>query len=427
MNEIAIHVENLGKLYRIGERQQYKTLRDALANTFTAPFRKVKQSLKSKDESQNYIWALKNISFEIKKGKVVGVIGRNGAGKSTLLKILSRITPPTEGYVQIYGRVSSLLEVGTGFHPELTGRDNIYLNGVILGMKKAQINREFDEIVAFAELEKFIDTPLKHYSTGMKVRLAFAVAAHLKQEILLVDEVLAVGDVVFQKKCLGRMEKVAKEGRTVVFVSHNMSAIRKLCDYAVLLNAGQTELIDSADQCVKFYLQGNYVAGTTEVDTSSLMRPSGLGESLRFLRVKLLSEGGSDIYMGKSFGFEFQFQVLEKVTDVAIGFGVDTLDAIRILDFRSTDVIPHIKQLLPGIYRIRMTIENNLLLPGEYTITIGASSDTRGVPLDLLDNVLKFRILPLEVKKTLDYYEHKKEGFFLTSAQWTEPLPDNGH
>ena len=226
MSDLAIRVNGLSKKYYIGGRQErYKTLRDTLTDAVAAPFRRVGKLLRrdfspftshfSPDET---IWALKDVSFEVKQGEVVGIIGRNGAGKSTLLKILSRITEPTEGYADIYGRVGSLLEVGTGFHPELTGRENIYLNGAILGMNRVEINKKFDEIVSFAEVEKFIDTPVKHYSSGMYLRLAFAVAAHLEPEILLVDEVLAVGDAEFQKKCMGKMGDVAKEGRTVLFV-----------------------------------------------------------------------------------------------------------------------------------------------------------------------------------------------------------------
>src|SRR3989442_5122458 len=245
MGETAIRVENVCKRYRIGQRQRYKTLRDALFGVMCTPFRGVRACLsgqgtsKSYQESDNFIWALKDVSFEVKRGEVIGVIGRNGAGKSTLLKILSRITKPTKGFAEIQGRGGSLLEVGTGFHPELTGRENIYLNGAVLGIKKWEIGRKFDGIVAFAETEKFIDTPVKHYSTGMYMRLAFAVAAHLESEILLVDEVLAVGDAAFQKKCMGKMREVGREGRTVVFVSHNMGAIAELCDRAVLLDQGR--------------------------------------------------------------------------------------------------------------------------------------------------------------------------------------------
>jgi lipopolysaccharide transport system ATP-binding protein len=224
-NNLAIRVDNLGKRYRIGARQkQPNTLRERIENLVASPFDYLRSTLRGPSEEE-ILWALKDVSFEIQQGDVVGIIGRNGAGKSTLLKILSRITEPTSGRAEVNGRVGSLLEVGTGFHPELTGRENIYLNGAILGMRKAEIDRQFDEIVDFAEIEKFIDTPVKRYSSGMYVRLAFAVAAHLEPEILLVDEVLAVGDAAFQKKCLGKIGDVAREGRTVLFVSHNMAAI----------------------------------------------------------------------------------------------------------------------------------------------------------------------------------------------------------
>ncbi len=246
----VIKVENLSKIYRLGSKQvSNNSFREIIINTLTAPARNLKR-LRSltkfeediKNQTDNTIWALKDVSFEIQPGEVVGIIGRNGTGKSTLLKILSRITEPTSGKVELHGRVGSLLEVGTGFHPELTGRENIYLNGAILGMRKAEIEKKFDEIVNFAEVEKFLDTPVKFYSSGMYVRLAFAVAAHLEPEILLVDEVLAVGDAAFQKKCLGKMGDVAKEGRTVFFVSHNMGAIEQLCLSAILLKDGQISI-----------------------------------------------------------------------------------------------------------------------------------------------------------------------------------------
>jgi lipopolysaccharide transport system ATP-binding protein len=261
MGDIAIRVEHLSKLYRIGPREPYKALRDTLTAAMYAPFRAVSAFLSGRrsavrnSPSNSYVWALKDVSFEVKRGEVVGIIGRNGAGKTTLLKILSRVTEPTEGYAEIHGRVGSLLEVGTGFHPELTGRENIYLSGIILGMKKAEIDRKFDEIVAFAEIEKFLDTPVKYYSSGMYVRLAFAVAAHLEPEILLVDEVLAVGDAAFQKKCLGKMGEVAREGRTVLFVSHNMAAISSLCERACMLDSGKLIRQGSAQEVIQHYLQ----------------------------------------------------------------------------------------------------------------------------------------------------------------------------
>lgn len=265
MNDVAIRVEKLGKLYRIGaQHERYRTLRETLVSSFRRPLRRIhsrfqyanaKPFAKHRAASGNeFIWALKDVSFEVKQGEVIGIIGHNGAGKSTLLKILAHITEPTEGLVALRGRVGSLLEVGTGFHPELTGRENIYLNGAILGMKKVEIDRKFDEIVAFAEVDKFLDTPVKHYSSGMHVRLAFAVAAHMEPEILLVDEVLAVGDLQFQRKCLGKMGQVSREGRTVLFVSHNMVAVRSLCKDVFLIESGKVIDTGRAHEVINRYI-----------------------------------------------------------------------------------------------------------------------------------------------------------------------------
>jgi ABC-type polysaccharide/polyol phosphate transport system ATPase subunit len=232
MSEVAIRATGLSKRYRVGERERYQALRDVITRAVAAPFRRRER------RPADYLWAIRDLSFDVAPGEVVGLIGRNGAGKTTLLKILSRVTRPTSGYAEVHGRIGSLLEVGTGFHPELTGRENVYLSGAILGMTKREIVRKFDAIVAFADVDRFLDTPLKHFSTGMQMRLAFAVAAHLEPEILLVDEVLAVGDLEFQKKCLGKMQEVSKSGRTIVFVSHQMNQIRRLCERVLWIDAG---------------------------------------------------------------------------------------------------------------------------------------------------------------------------------------------
>ncbi len=250
MENNIIEVDRLSKQYRIGETLSYYTLRDEIVQILTAPFRR-----RTKPVSENnHIWALRDVSFTVKQGEVVGIIGRNGAGKSTLLKILSRITDPTGGRITLRGTVASLLEVGTGFHPELTGRENVLLNGALLGMARREIQSKFDEIVAFAEIDRFLDTPVKRYSSGMYVRLAFAVAAHVDPEILIVDEVLAVGDASFQKKCLGRMDDVAKGGRTVLFVSHNMGAVQQLCSRAILLAEGRTVIDGPSEVVVADYM-----------------------------------------------------------------------------------------------------------------------------------------------------------------------------
>jgi ABC-type polysaccharide/polyol phosphate transport system ATPase subunit len=256
MSDIAIHAEGIGKLFRIGKAQRYKTLRDTLSDVISAPtraFARIARGGKPENRSDSTIWALRDICFEVKQGELVGIVGRNGAGKSTLLKILARITAPTEGTCTLRGRVGSLLEVGTGFHPELTGRENIYLNGAILGMRSAEIARKFDEIVAFSEVEEFLDTPVKHYSSGMYMRLAFAVAAHIETEILVVDEVLAVGDAEFQKKCLGKMGEVTKSGRTVLFVSHNMAAVKSLCETAIYIDHGRIKMRGEVEEVVNTY------------------------------------------------------------------------------------------------------------------------------------------------------------------------------
>ena len=248
MSESVIHVEDLGKRYKIGERERYFALRDVLTRTLSAPFRKT-----GARQQADYLWALKDVSLDVHQGEVVGLIGRNGAGKTTLLKLLSRITRPTTGFAEIRGRVGSLLEVGTGFHPELTGRENIYLSGAILGMRHREIDRKMDAIVAFAEVERFLSTPLKFYSSGMQMRLAFAVAAHLEPEILLVDEVLAVGDLEFQKKCLGKMQEVSRSGRTIVFVSHQMGQMRRLCERVLWIDGGRIREEGRAGEIIAKY------------------------------------------------------------------------------------------------------------------------------------------------------------------------------
>jgi len=317
MSNIAITVDGLGKLYHVGSQQErYKTFRDAVRNAFGKPVQRLRSTFQSfqrknrqakKDELA--FWALKDVGFEIKQGEVVGVIGGNGAGKSTLLKILSRIIEPTEGYADIHGRVGSLLEVGTGFHPELSGRENLFLNGAILGMRKAEIARKFDEIVDFAEVEKFIDTPVKHYSSGMYLRLAFAVAAHLEPEILLVDEVLAVGDQAFQKKCLGKMGEVAKEGRTVLFVSHNMGAVGSLCNSGIHLVRGNLNYRGDVDECITNYLRASQAA--TVYEKRSPPKTRAWIQSARIV-------GESNINTGESIAIETTI-----ISEESFRFGLD--------------------------------------------------------------------------------------------------------
>jgi lipopolysaccharide transport system ATP-binding protein len=303
MSDVVISVENLSKRYRIGKKSApYGSLRESIVDAATAPLQRIASLVKPRDPdsvsgppssvSQEFIWALKDISFEVKQGEVLGIIGRNGAGKSTLLKILSRITKPTEGRAVVRGRVGSLLEVGTGFHPELTGRENIYLNGAVLGMTRAEIERKFDEIVDFADIEHFLDTPTKRFSSGMYMRLAFAVAAHLETEVLLVDEVLAVGDIEFQKKCLWKMGEVAKKGRTVLFVSHNMVAVQNLCARGLILDNGKLSFMGSIDDSIRRYVSNMHLVANTNL----LERSDRSGSQwLKFSKVIIYDSQGNEV------------------------------------------------------------------------------------------------------------------------------------
>lgn len=306
---LAIRVDKLSKLYPIGEsRSGYSTLRDALTRKLRAPFKLRSRNGRADDDS---IWALKDVSFEVKQGEIVGIVGRNGAGKSTLLKVLSRITKPTTGWGEIHGRVGSLLEVGTGFHPELTGRENIFLNGAILGMKKAEVVRNFHGIVAFAEVEKFIDTPVKHYSSGTYMRLAFAVAAYLEPEILLIDEVLAVGDASFQRKCLDKMEDVGRRGRTVLFVSHNMPAITRLCPRTVLLDSGRVSFDGSSQEAVGVYL--GFGQGASARREWHDLREAPGNEIVRLRSIQVCTQEGvvtQVVDIRRPVGIEIEFEVL---------------------------------------------------------------------------------------------------------------------
>lgn len=375
MNDIAIRVENLSKKFHIGKRlERYKTLRETLTDAFVAPLRRAGKLLRGQStgaaELNETMWALKDISFEIKKGEVVGIIGRNGAGKSTLLKVLSRITEPTKGSAEIHGRVGSLLEVGTGFHPELTGRENIYLNGAILGMRRVEITRKFDEIVAFAEVERFIDTPVKHYSSGMYLRLAFAVAAHLEPEILMVDEVLAVGDARFQKKCMNKMEEVGQQGRTVLFVSHNMPAITRLCERAILLHEGMVLQDGPSDQVVHAYL----TAGTTTTALREWQDPTKAPgrDVVRLRAVRVRSENDqitNTVDIRKSVAIEMEYDVIKSGYVLLPHFDLYNDDGIHI--FKALDQDPEWRRRPrpTGRYISRAWIPGNFLSEGILFVT----------------------------------------------------------
>jgi lipopolysaccharide transport system ATP-binding protein len=381
MSDIAIKVEGLGKRYKIGRMQKrHDTLRDQLMHLLRKPFSRNglsphHSSLSTHHlDSSDILWALKDVSFEVKRGEVIGIIGRNGAGKSTLLKILSRITEPTEGYADINGRVGSLLEVGTGFHPELTGSENIFLNGSILGMKRAEIGKKFDEIVAFAEIEKFIDTPVKHYSSGMYVRLAFAVAAHLDPEILIVDEVLAVGDVAFQKKCLGKMGDVAKEGRTVIIVSHQLQMVRNLCFRTLLLEEGQLVEIGSTEKVIASYLDD-----TRSSTTEWRVGEEGLGDKAlpfftlsRFAIVGEFGEALSNcIDMLMPTYIQIEGRLLLGDSRLCIGFHLfDQYDNSILMSYQTDQPEDEWPRLNPGEFCLRTKLNLETLNEGKYRLCL---------------------------------------------------------
>ena len=375
MADIVIRAEGIGKKYHIGKKHQsYPTLRESIVDGINKPIRRMRNLLQGNPsgvaELDETIWALKEVSFEVKKGEVIGVIGRNGAGKSTLLKILTRITEPTEGYADMFGRVGSLLEVGTGFHPELTGRENIFLNGAILGMHRPEIRRKFDEIVAFAEVDKFIDTPVKHYSSGMYLRLAFSVAAHLEPEILLVDEVLAVGDAAFQKKCIGKMESVSREGRTILFVSHSMGAITQLCRSAIWLENGYLKLSGPAPEIVSSYL----TEGTEGDSVWNNPTPVANDLEVHLKSASLLTlenETAGIFNYDSDFKIEISYHVLRSIRDLSVTFHLFDSQGNLVFESMDTDM-PEWRGSFrePGIYRATCTIPSRLLKPGRYFISI---------------------------------------------------------
>jgi lipopolysaccharide transport system ATP-binding protein len=415
VTDVVIRVEHLSKVYRIGEHQQgYKTLRESIMGTLSAPFRRRRSAVRG--QSSDTIWALKDVSLEVKRGEVVGIIGRNGAGKTTLLKILSCITEPTDGRAEICGRVGSLLEVGTGFHPELTGRENIYLNGAILGMRKTEIERKFDEIVDFAEIEKFIDTPVKRYSSGMYVRLAFAVAAHLEPEILLVDEVLAVGDAAFQKKCLGKMGDVAKEGRTVLFVSHNMAAVTRLCRKAIWLDMGRLCMTGAAEQVVSQYLTSGTTANGQRVWKEGIANPGVSEFTLRSIRIRgSHGEIASVLDVRKPFWVEIEYDVVDRLPFCRVGIGISTVDGIKVFATYDADREEYAGPREPGRFVSKCEIPAHLLSPGRFVLS-SAAGITGVKNLVLLENVLSFDIE--DTGAAGSHMISKRQGIIRPKLRW---------
>ncbi len=413
MSNSVISVEGLSKRYRLGRRFRPRNFGEAIVNSLKSPFKR--KASHGETETDDF-WALKDVNFEVQRGEVVGIIGRNGAGKSTLLKILSHITPPTSGQITLHGRVASLLEVGTGFHPELTGRENIFLNGAMLGMQRTEIGRKFDEIVAFSEVEQFLDTPVKRYSSGMYVRLAFAVAAHLEPEILVVDEVLAVGDAAFQKKCLGKMRNVSTQtGRTVLFVSHQMSAVSTLCNRCVLLKNGKLDFCGNVSTAISKYL----------VQASDIMK-SAVDEKSAPLKIKgiRITQGeficGDDVVVaGKKTVFEVDIEVRESMEKIVpgINFSGDAAGRVATLwhGFRSAGF-----SFGTGKFTLKCTIPSMDLVPGEYwvSITFGGRD---GQSISELENVKRLHVREFAEGETSNGQRSpraEEHGVWLPEFEW---------
>jgi lipopolysaccharide transport system ATP-binding protein len=419
MSSAIITVENLGKRYSLHHQrdQRYTALRDVIMEKATSLFKRSNStrgnsngasadfsvsesqrlSLSPPPPAREDFWALRHVSFEVQQGEVVGIIGRNGAGKSTLLKILSRITDPSEGRVRIRGRVASLLEVGTGFHPELTGRENIFLNGAILGMGRAEIKAKFDEIVSFAEVEKFLDTPVKHYSSGMYVRLAFAVAAHLEPEILIVDEVLAVGDAQFQKKCIGKMQQIAKgEGRTVLFVSHNIPVVLRLCDNGFLLSGGRLTAAANIRAVVDKYITSGEI-GNDRIDLVVLPRSTSVGGDAKLVAAEPSRQHGLQPWQfeyGQSVSFQIHFCVTRPLFNFLFGVALFDRSGYEIASSLSAHRLGMF-DVQPGSYKLDISYPKLGLLPGVYRLGLSIKSDSGFA--DYLDQGLAFEVVATEL------------------------------
>jgi lipopolysaccharide transport system ATP-binding protein len=406
-----IHVEGIGKRYRITEGgARYGTLRDAIAAGA--------KRLVGRGGPRSHVadfWALRDVSFDVAEGEVVGIIGRNGAGKSTLLKILSRIMPPTEGRIRLKGRVASLLEVGTGFHPELTGRENIYMNGAVLGMRRAEIRRKFDEIVAFSEVEKFLETPVKHYSSGMYVRLAFAVAAHLEPEILIVDEVLAVGDAEFQRKCLGKMGEVARGGRTVLFVSHNMGAVKRLCSWVVLLEGGRVKSTGSTEEVVRAY-----AAPKVQDVTSVSFDEPGRDDAGMLLSVSLLDVQGNPtkaFSIDEDHYIQVEYVAYREIAHHRIVVQILTFDGEVILTSSSADFLFEKDPLHPGRHAVSVKLPKLLLNEGHYVVSV-AFGTPRVRRYDQRDNAISFT-----VEGNPFSFKGDRAGYLCGALEWKRRTP----
>ena len=419
MGEVVLRAEGLGKRYRINRPEWGETLRSSLERFLTSPVTRIRDAVRAPRHDE-LIWALRDVSFELEEGELLGVLGRNGAGKSTLLKVLSRITAPTEGYVDVHGRLSSLLEVGTGFHPELTGRDNIYLNGAILGMRRSEVTTKFDSIVEFAGVEKFIDTPVKRYSSGMYMRLAFAVAAHLEPDILLVDEVLAVGDAEFQSRSLGKMREATGEGRTVVFVSNNMASIRALCPRAILLQGGRIREAGDVDDVIGAYLSSDLKASAAGSIPDDVPRV-GTGEA-RLRHVELLDRDGAELShmrLGQPFTVVLGLEAERRIPAAILEVGISSLDGTRVTTSFSTDGEQPPVELEAGVTRFAVELET-FLLPGHYALDLGVHYAGFWGTIDLVDRILDFDVLNVAESSGDRYPARSVRGYVRPAARWVD-------
>jgi lipopolysaccharide transport system ATP-binding protein len=407
MSNVVIQVDSLSKEYNRMRPDVSGLLRDVIVRTLKSPLSIFRR------ERQEKFWALQDINLEVKNGEVVALIGRNGSGKTTLLKILSRITQPTKGWGEIHGRVGSLLEVGTGFHPELSGRENTYLSGAILGMSKQEITRKFDEIVAFAELEKFIDTPVKHYSSGMYVRLAFAVAAHLEPEILLVDEVLAVGDANFQEKCMGKMSDVSRQGRTILFVSHNMGAVAQLCTRAVILDKGTVQGDSDPQSAIAQYLRTVGRSGNT-ADLSASFNPSAAAVTTRLWLEDENGNALSSVDVRKPFQVGIEFVARQPLRGMDVAFRIDNSLQQPIFTSCMFDRIPE-AEFAPGSHIVRATVPGHFLAPDTYFVTPILHRPNVEI-VDIHERVLTFRVE--ESGSNMWQYAGSRYGCVLVSLDW---------
>jgi lipopolysaccharide transport system ATP-binding protein len=416
----ALQIESLGKYYRLGELPSTRA-GEALQKAIGAPVRRLRGAGRKRARGEEGFWALRDVNLSIASGEALGIVGSNGAGKSTLLKLVARITPPTEGRIVLHGRVGTLLEVGTGFHPDLSGRENIFLNGAILGMGRKEISRKYEEIVEFAGVERFLETPVKRYSSGMYVRLAFAVAAHLEPEILLVDEVLAVGDAEFQRKCIGKMRDVAGEGRTVVFVSHNLGAVQRLCDRAVLVEAGNVVLDESPEAVVADYLHRTApgLSGGVMRVPEDIQR-NGTGEA-RLAEISVTDLEGRPLaamHLGQAFRIRAIFDVVEDIDDAVVEFGLSVFGGERVVTVQSTDRDRPLLSLPKGRVELEADVQTSML-PGEFAVDAAVHHAT-GVTADHVQDVMRITALNASEDGDDHYRWSVVRGYVRPESSWSE-------